>query len=279
MDPTLRPGAFYGEVLKTAEAPGLKLAEVRYHSGLKTPKHCHERALLVISLQGRSTQVYGNEPNTCKPWTVAFHPPGEIHWDHFYAPGVRDLNIEIEPDRLAIFQAYCSLVSRAFASHSFSPRWLATRIYREFFAFDDLSPLAIEGLVAELLVELSRDQLRDTADAPAWLKKARDMVRVRFRERLTLGDLSSSVDVHPVHLAREFRRFFHRTIGQEMRRLRIEFACHELAHGNRPLNEIALLAGFSDQSHFGRTFKNITGMTPLEFQRVPGTRANLLARC
>lgn len=278
MDPTLRPGTFYGTVLKTVAAPGLKLAEVKYHSGLRTPKHSHERALLVISLQGISTQVYGNEPNTCKPWTVAFHPPREVHWDHFYAPGVRDLNIEIEPGRLLIFRDYSDLVDRAFASNSFEPRWLATKIYREFLDFDDLSPLAIEGLVIELLVELSRHQFRKTADPPAWLRKARDIVRMRFTERLTLAQLSSSVDVHPVHLAREFRRFFHCTVGQEMRRLRIEFACGELASGKRPLNEVALMAGFSDQSHFGRMFKNITGMTPLQFQAMPTTRANFLAR-
>lgn len=278
MEPTLRPGAFYGTALKAVEAPGLKLTEVRYHSGLKTPEHCHERALLVISLQGMSTQVYGNEPSTCRPWTVAFHPPRETHWDHFYAPGVRDLNIEIEPDRLSVFQDCSDLVDHAFASNGFEPRWLATNIYREFLNFDDLSPLAIEGLVIELLVELWRMQSRSSSNPPAWLKKAKDIVNLRFTDRLTLSELSSFVDVHPVHLAREFRRFFRCTVGQEIRRLRIEYACSELVNGKHPLNEIALMAGFSDQSHFGRTFKNITGMTPLQFQAIRSTRANLLHR-
>lgn len=277
MDPMLRPGSFYGTVLKAVEAPGLKLAEVKYHSGLKTPRHCHERALLVISLQGMSTQLYGNEPNTCMPWTVAFHPPREIHWDHFHAPGVRDLNIEIEPSRLSTLRNHSEFVDHAFASSSFGPRWLATKIYREFLHFDELSPLAIEGLVIELLVEVSRRQARKTPNPPAWLKKAREIVRIRFAERVTLAELSSAVCVHPVHLAREFRRFFHCTVGQEMRRLRIEFACRELVSGNRPLNEVALMAGFSDQSHFGKTFKNTTGMTPLQFQACPATRAKFVA--
>jgi AraC family transcriptional regulator len=257
---------FYGAVIKTVEAPGLRLAEVNYHSGLRTPKHCHERALLVISLQGISTQVYGNEPSTCKPWTVAFHPPGEIHWDHFFAPGVRDLNIEFDPTRLSVVREYSDMVDRSFASNGFESRWLAARIYREFSLFDELSPLAIEGLVIELLVELSRSQPRGLTGTPIWLKKASEIIHARFTERLSLAELSSSVGVHPVHLAREFRRFFHRTVGQEMRYLRIELACRELGNRSYTLNDVALMAGFSDQSHFGRTFKNVTGMTPVQFQ-------------
>jgi AraC family transcriptional regulator len=278
MGATLQPGAFYGAVLKTVEACGLRLAEVKYHSGLRTPKHCHERALLVISLQGISTQIYGNEPRACKPWTVAFHPPGEIHWDHFFAPGVRDLNIEIEPTRLSIFRGYSDLLDRSFASTGFAPRWLAAKIYREFSLFDELSPLAIEGLVIELLVELSRNQLHVVAGAPVWLKEARQIIRARFTDRLSLAELSSSVGVHPVHLAREFRRFFRRTIGQEMRRLRIELACRELEKGASALNDVALMAGFSDQSHFGRIFKNITGMTPVQFQAQLPANSSLRVR-
>ncbi len=273
MDPTLRLGSFYGKTLKTGEAPGLKLAEVAYPPGLKTPRHSHKHALLVISLQGVSTQTYGNKACTCKPWTVAFHPPREVHWDHFLAPGVRDLNIEIAPDRLSTFRGYSAIVDRSFAFNGCEPRWLAAKIYREFLQMDELSPLAIEGLVIELLVELSRHQVRESAGtSPTWLRQAREVIRARFAERLSLADIAEAVGVHPVHLAREFRRFFHRTVGQQVRQLRIEYACREISKPNRALIDIALTAGFSDQSHFARTFKNLTGLTPLQFQAIIRSR-------
>lgn len=265
-DAALSPGMFFGTVLRTVDVSGLKLAEVQYHSGLRTPKHRHERALLVIGLQGHSSQVYGDEPSTCGPWTVAFHPAGEIHWDHFFAPGVRDLNIEFDPACLTIVRGYCNLMDRAFASSGSEFRWLAAKIYREFSLPDELSPLAIEALVTELLVEISRDHLHGAATAPNWLKEAREIVRARFTERLSLAELSSSVGVHPVHLAREFHRFFRRTIGQEIRYLRIELACRKLETRNYALKDVALMVGFSDQSHFGRTFKIVTGMTPVQFR-------------
>ena len=41
----------------------------------------------------------------------------------------------------------------------------------------------------------------------------------------------------------------------------------ELAGLDKSLSEIALAAGFYDQSHFANAFKRYTGMTPSEFRR------------
>jgi len=266
MTPTLEPGRFYGKVLRAAGTPALTLSEVSYRSGLKTPKHSHKLALLVISLEGISTQIYGNEPSTCKPWSVSFHPPQELHWDHFFSPGVRDLNIEIAPSQFSLISDYSNMFGRPFTSKAWEPRWIAAKLYREFLEFDELSPLAIEGLLIEILVEASRHKTSRSSSAPIWLRQAREILRARFAERISLADLAQCVGVHPVHLAREFHRFFSRTVGQEVRQLRIQFACAEINKPGRELSEVALMSGFSDQSHFARTFKRMTGMTPLQFQ-------------
>jgi len=48
--------------------------------------------------------------------------------------------------------------------------------------------------------------------------------------------------------------------------LRIEYACHELAASETPIVQIALSAGFCDQSHFTRTFKRHIGVTPTQYR-------------
>jgi hypothetical protein len=48
--------------------------------------------------------------------------------------------------------------------------------------------------------------------------------------------------------------------------VRIDFACVELANSDAPLVDIALAAGFCDQSHFTRTFRRYTGMVPSLFR-------------
>ena len=77
----------------------------------------------------------------------------------------------------------------------------------------------------------------------------------------------AGVGVHPVTLARAFRRTFGCTIGEYLRRLRIERAAEQLATGTQPLAEIALAAGFADQSHFSNVFRRRVGMSPSAYRR------------
>jgi AraC family transcriptional regulator len=103
---------------------------------------------------------------------------------------------------------------------------------------------------------------------PRWLRQAKDMLHDQFSENLTLEAIAEAVRVHPVYLARAWRKYFHCTVGQYLRQLRIESACREIALSDTPLAEVAAAAGFYDQSHFSRTFKRITGLTPAEYRTV-----------
>jgi AraC family transcriptional regulator len=64
-----------------------------------------------------------------------------------------------------------------------------------------------------------------------------------------------------------FRQHFHQTIGDHHRQLRVEFACKQLATGCMSLAEIALAAGFADQSHFAPVFKRQLDMTPGTYRK------------
>jgi AraC family transcriptional regulator len=141
------------------------------------------------------------------------------------------------------------------------------RLYQEFTQMDSVSPVAIEGLALELLAEVSRQSLHGAGrKPPRWLDQARALVEGRFSERLSLVDVATAVGVHPVHLAREFRRWHRCTVGEYIRRLRIEFAREAISTTDLPLGRIAFDAGFCEPSHFTRTFRRLTGMTPAEFR-------------
>jgi AraC family transcriptional regulator len=131
---------------------------------------------------------------------------------------------------------------------------------------DDLSPLVVEGLMLELIGEASRQFLRLSRPDPHWLQQARDLIHQQFHDGLTLSLIARSVGVHHTHLAREFRRRYRCTVGEYVRRLRVEFACRQLSSSDMPLSEIAQAAGFVDQSHFTRTFKIRTGMSPARYR-------------
>jgi AraC family transcriptional regulator len=101
---------------------------------------------------------------------------------------------------------------------------------------------------------------------PLWLVQARAFIDAHFAERLALATLAAAVGVHPVHLARTFRRVYRTTIGAYVREARVDFARRRLVATTAPIAAIAAEAGFCDQSHFCRQFKRQIGMSPAEYR-------------
>jgi AraC-like DNA-binding protein len=73
--------------------------------------------------------------------------------------------------------------------------------------------------------------------------------------------------VHPANLVRTFKSFYHLPLGSYARRVRLDAAARRLASTSIPAAQIAVEAGFADQSHFTRRFKQHYGMTPAHFRK------------
>jgi AraC family transcriptional regulator len=112
--------------------------------------------------------------------------------------------------------------------------------------------------------------------APQWLKRAREIVETRFLEPLSLAEIAAAVGVHLVHLSREFHRYNRCTVGELIRRRRVEHASSLLAYSDMSLAEIALACGFSDQSHFSMMFKRHMGITPSRFRKSAAMQTTVL---
>ncbi len=217
-------------------------------------------------IEGSFTEFYDKRSRSCRTSTLVFHPAGETHSDYFHT-GARCFNVQINSEWLERVGQHSRLIETPADFYDERLSSLAARLYREFREDDDFSALAIEGLTLEMLAEASRYSVRKSEPhPPRWLRQAREILDERFDESLTLVALSEMVGVHPVHLAREFRRFYCCTVGGYVRQRRIESACRQISTTDLPFSEIALAAGFFDQSHFARTLKKFTGMTLSEYR-------------
>lgn len=263
----------HGSVISEREVAGFQLMEAVYAPGQRVPRHSHEQANFCIALKGRCTESYGRKIRDYKPFTLDFLPPDHEHSLNFQATGLRCFSIDIGPQWLERMRESSLPVDESVHTHSGLLAELFMRLYREFRCADRASSLAIEGLALEMLAEASRRQIKVSGHEPApWLTKSVDLLHEQFLEPLSLAAIAECVGVHPAHLAREFRRNFHCTIGEYLRRLRVEYACRQLSASDATLSQIALTAGFSDQSHFSRIFKRHTSMTPAEYRRVARAR-------
>jgi AraC family transcriptional regulator len=102
---------------------------------------------------------------------------------------------------------------------------------------------------------------------PPWLERAREMIHAHFRGSIQLVEIAVAVGVTPWHLARTFRRHFGQSIGEYARALRLNWALDQLVRTETPISKIAVIAGFSDQSHFTRACAGAIGMTPADYRR------------
>ena len=201
-----------------------------------------------------------------------YHPAGELHAQSFDKTAVDLFRIEVDPARLRCpgrpsLSPSLSIDGRDFRGGL--PVGLALKLYREFRSPDAVSHLAIEGLGLEFIAVLARDSQRygnTSRQPPPWLRQAHELVKSRFLEPLALGEIAGAVGVHPVTLAREFRRHYGCTVGDLVRRERIGFACRQLLKPEESLGNIAISAGFYDQSHFAKAFKRLIGMTPARYR-------------
>lgn len=254
-------------VIARREIRGHSLIEAVYPPMLRVPNHAHAKANFCIALEGTCTERYAGRFREYKPLSLDFLPANHAHSLVFDGFPLRCLNVDVAPHVMDSLRAHSLHLDESVHCHGGDLAWLFMRLYSEFRQDDAASSLAIEALVLELLASVARTQtaVREPTP-PRWLQQAKDLLHAHFLDDLSVCDISRAVGVHPVHLSREFRRRYHSTVGECVRRLRIEYACREMLNPEISLAEIASASGFADQSHFSRTFKRIVGMPPGVFR-------------
>jgi AraC family transcriptional regulator len=266
MNRNLKPGQFYGDILRKRQESGLILSELKHDHARKLPSHSHELAYFCLLLHGNYWEQFGRRRITYKPLSVMFHPPGTTHIDEIGPAGSRFFSVEIKSEWIERLRECLGTLDLDSSLHEGDLAWLAMRLYREHKAADACSLLTIEGLVLEMLAIVGRMKESKESTGPAWLARAVELLHEEFRSNLKIHDIALEVGVHPFHLSRVFRTVHQQTIGEYVQRLRVTYACKQLALADADLVTVALSSGFADQSHFTRVFKNLTGLTPAVFR-------------
>ena len=95
---------------------------------------------------------------------------------------------------------------------------------------------------------------------------------IRFLEENFVGDvtvekLAEIAGLSVAHFNRRFRRVLRLSPMEYVQSLRIQAAQKLLVASNETIGEIAVAAGFYDQSHFTKRFRKATGLTPLAYRK------------
>jgi AraC-like DNA-binding protein/quercetin dioxygenase-like cupin family protein len=254
--------------LRSMEVGGFRVTDVVFPPGLRLPSHYHERACFAVILEGSVRKAFARVVDTLGAGGVVTMPPRERHRDDFQGAGAHIVVIEPDPAREPPPTAP-ALFERVHLFRDGVVAAIAWRIRHELDHPDAVTPLALDGLALELVAAGARRlaAIREDATPPAWVGHARELLHARFAEPLVIAEIAALLGVEPERLARAFRHHVGVPIGAYVRRLRLEWTATQLVATERPLSEIALLAGFADQSHFTRLFRRHSGVTPGAWRR------------
>jgi AraC family transcriptional regulator len=261
----LKPGQFYGNVRRKFVCAGATISEVCHPKPRRVPLHSHHACYFSLLLGGGYCETFGRRTIEYGLHSIAFHPPGTVHSGEIGRSGGRLFAIELEDVWLNRVRDFAPPRAYSHYSPGGELAWLAARLYREYKHGEAASPLAIEGILLEMLGEVSRVRAVGESGEPRWLVTAVDLLHAEFQRSLTLGEIARQVRVHPVHLSRVFRGKYGQTVGEYLNVLRIRYAIEQLER-DTPLSDLSLAAGFADQSHFTRVFRALTGTTPAKFR-------------
>lgn len=141
---------------------------------------------------------------------------------------------------------------------------LIAAMYREYEAHAPLSDVALNGYTRVLFAHLLRALLPEVAGRPKLLTEdVMNYLNAHFTEPLTLESLSDRCFYHPAYLGRVFRAVYGVGVKEYVRARRMEYAADLLRREpERPIEDIAAAAGYTNRARFYRDFREKYGVTP-----------------
>lgn len=257
-------GTYVGEKVKQLIFDGIIASETTFKPGMSSEWHYHSHPHFSHILSGGSRELREKGTQIQMAGTSLYYYPGIPHQNLNYVQGTRIFNMELTAD---FFKNYDILIpdeSFMFEAQPSINTACLMQIMREIYLNDADTPLSLQ----QLCLTLNGKSNKREHLFPEWTKKIKSILYDEWDKPLSLHTLAHYLQVHPVTISRYFARYFGCTAGEYLRQIKVEKALILLKSQHATLTEVAYRCGFSDQAHFTKIFKKLTGFTPNQYRKL-----------
>ena len=258
-----------GQPLASLEGDGFTITDVRYRGGDTYAPHAHAAAYVMLVRSGGFSENARRADVELTSGGVIAVPAGFPHRDVIAPRGARGLLVTFDDgSRVA------PLEWRACRGGTVSRTMI--RLAAALATGGGAEMLAIEESLVLAAAQLS-GSAPETIDQRA-VRIAAGVLEGELEQPLRLRDVAARAGVTATYLARVFRRCTGRTMGSYLRAARARRAAALLASSANAAADIAMAAGFADQSHLSRVFKAEYGVTPHRYRQLMASVESCLTR-
>lgn len=234
---------------------GARSTRVIDASHAQVAEHAHDWPVLSLYVMGayRSRNALG-DADLDTP-SVTCYAAGAAHANRAGPDGFEQIEVEFDPAWLGRDAVWPDLpVRRCVGPQAAAARGLA-RLWSSAFVGENLLRSATRDLL-RVLCEGSQPHV------PAWVDRVAR--RVSADPGVRVAELAAETGLHPSWLGQAYRTATGETVGETATRRRTETATRLLRETDTSSVQVALEAGFCDQSHMIRAFRRTLGRTPGE---------------
>jgi LacI family transcriptional regulator len=97
--------------------------------------------------------------------------------------------------------------------------------------------------------------------------KAVDFIKNKANKQIQVSDVVEHISVSRRKLERRFKKSLSRSIHREIELTKVQLISKMILETSDNISEIAAKLGFADVAHIARYFKDIEGISPMEYRR------------
>jgi AraC family transcriptional regulator len=261
----LQKGEYTGDIIRRLSIDDAIITNTYYSDKKNNPDwHSHENFHISFVFQGGKASTKKQTSYTHKGGSIFSYRSGEEHrW--ITSDGIaKSINIEIGHNFIKSHRLNETSFKEALYKNVDS-KTVILKLQNEMLIDNKNNSTAVHSLLLELITKTTDISQIGT---PKWVVVLNELLYDHWNEHMTLNQMGKIVGVHPITVSKYFRKYFKCTLGEYQRKIKIEMSIQLIKNSTMSLTEIAFYCGFTDQSHFIRNFKSMTGLLPKQFQKL-----------